>query len=804
MSTLASVHWLVLLWFLACVSFGLFCWNRLFHPRLEWRWAAVLLAALAPLVPLARRDLVYGPFDTNVPLLPWAETGTVGYRPHNARLNDLTLQALPWQTEARRQLLEGRLPLLNPYSGAGQPLLGNAQTASFISLLAIPFEPLAAQALRALLVTWLALAGAYLVARQLGCSAGAAVLGGVAYAYSGSLTVWRLFPHTEVMALMPYAFLASERLLVSPEERSSRVLLVVALAGIGLAGHPETAFTAALGLASRWAWVLLRGPRDGVRRRAVGVGLVCSLFAVAGTAFFVLPVAQSVLGSEKLAREGWGQDQATAAKGGSASLAGLLDLAVPGVYGTPQGAGEAGPAPLHWLVEGSVGIIALVLVPVALAGRGRPHEMTFFLVLLAAAALALHLDPLGLFGRITALPLLSVLAPRYFAYLASFALALLAGLGLDRWMAREERTRVAAAAGLAVAAILAVTSYALARGWLQRTGAGVAVIGESARHARVALAVLAAAAVALRLRRPKLGALLLAALTVIQMADALGRYTPLVPRRNAYPAVPLLERLRAERGPFRLIGTRGVLPPNASTFYRLADVRAHDPTQPVRYSDWLHDFLDVDISHAKRQYPGPRRAHLPYLRLLGTRFLLSSADRRFEPPWIDRGLFRRTRLWELPGEVRWAFFPDAVIPAADARQARQRLREARRPLRVATLEAGGGPPVAASNGHGRVLRCDVDGDRLRIGTEVREDAWLVVSQMGLSGWRARGDGKPLRTAMIDGALLGVRVPRGTRVVTLRYLPATWVAGCALSATAWLFGLALLVQRSAGQAPVGPE
>jgi uncharacterized membrane protein YfhO len=86
----------------------------------------------------------------------------------------------------------------------------------------------------------------------------------------------------------------------------------------------------------------------------------------------------------------------------------------------------------------------------------------------------------------------------------------------------------------------------------------------------------------------------------------------------------------------------------------------------------------------------------------------------------------------------------------------------------------------------------VDGDRLRIATEVRESAWMVVSQAAIPGWRARADGRPVPTAIADGALLAVRVPAGTRTVTLRYLPAAWIAGLVLSGAAWVASVLLLV------------
>jgi len=246
--------------------------------------------------------------------------------------------------------------------------------------------------------------------------------------------------------------------------------------------------------------------------------------------------------------------------------------------------------------------------------------------------------------------------------------------------------------------------------------------------------------------------------------------------------------------------------PNASTFYGIQDLRSHDPMQPARYIAWLHEMLDVDVTRYHRQYGAPRRRHVPFLRLLAARYLLSGPELQPGPPWIDRGLFRQTRLWELPGEARWAFFPGTVIPVPSAREARAVLHGAPHPLEIATLELKPGSGVLVRNGGAQVLGWRVDGDRLRISTEVRESAWMLVSQAAIPGWRARADGRPVPTAVADGALLAVRVPAGTRIVTLRYLPAAWIAGLVLSGAAWIVAALLLgwARRRSRRSEVDPS
>src|SRR4030095_4441119 len=103
MPSIPSLQWPLIAWMLLCAAAGFAAWNRLFRPSIEIRWAVVLLAlAIVPVAPALRTGYVYGPFDTNVPLLPWVDAGDAGYRVRGGNLNDVTLQFLPWQPEARR------------------------------------------------------------------------------------------------------------------------------------------------------------------------------------------------------------------------------------------------------------------------------------------------------------------------------------------------------------------------------------------------------------------------------------------------------------------------------------------------------------------------------------------------------------------------------------------------------------------------------------------------------------------------------------------------------------------------------
>ena len=78
---------------------------------------------------------------------PWAPfSDRPSLPPPAAALSDPVWQFVPWLELARAELRAGRLPLWNPHQEAGQPLLGNAQSAlgspllwlSLIHILTLP------------------------------------------------------------------------------------------------------------------------------------------------------------------------------------------------------------------------------------------------------------------------------------------------------------------------------------------------------------------------------------------------------------------------------------------------------------------------------------------------------------------------------------------------------------------------------------------------------------------------------------------------------------------------------------------
>src|ERR1700712_5699524 len=100
---------------------------------------------------------------------------------------DIPLFHLPLRS-AFRELAAFGLPLWNPWLHGGQPLLSNPSYGAFYppNWLIFAMPPYFALSLLAMLHVGLAFAGAWRLARRLGCGRGAAALAGIGYSGCGA------------------------------------------------------------------------------------------------------------------------------------------------------------------------------------------------------------------------------------------------------------------------------------------------------------------------------------------------------------------------------------------------------------------------------------------------------------------------------------------------------------------------------------------------------------------------------------------------------------------------------------------
>ena len=565
---------------------------------MKQRGLVVAFLLLLPLL-LFHRPLFLGeaflPTEQLRQLAPWND-GARGEFAWNVLRFDGITQFYPWRLQAAREWRSGHLPLTNPYAFAaegGTPLLANSQSAPLYPPNLI--FPLLGEknvwwgfGLCAALHLLLAATGIYRLARTLGVSRTGGLLAATTFCLSAPVICWLSLPtFLCAAAWLPWLLLAIRR---------GNTLQAGALAGLTLlSGHLQIALYVLL-TAGAYALVL-----HGKQKRGWGGMLVAGVLAGCLAAPQVLPSLELSRKSHRAVTGRPGQDLprdfalfATKSAYGLPPQS-ILTFTAPNFYGNPTqgegvywnanrfpGGGIASNNYAEW--ANYIGIVPLLL---ALLGAFAVRRARFF------AALALY-TLLMAFGTWANLPFFFLVPgwaqtdnPGRILVISAFALALLAGFGLDALKTASTRLRVgvlvAVIFSLAIGLVLAMNHAAA----VNVPWSAAFALAQPGLLLTVVWLVLGAAVLFLGPRQ----SLVRPVAVGIALLDLLSwgwGYNPTAPARSVYPITPGIAWLQ-ENAKNALIAPlndrwsnshqppRGaILPPNSLTVYGLHDIAGYD------------------------------------------------------------------------------------------------------------------------------------------------------------------------------------------------------------------------------------
>jgi hypothetical protein len=704
-------------------------------------------------------------------------------------------------------LRAGRLPLWNPYEGFGLPLLAQMIHGALHPVSVVLAWVAPASGMEGLSVAYLGLGalGAWVLARQLGCSPAAAAVAGLAFGLSGyqqGLTA--VIQYLGAGATAPWA-LAGIRA-SSRGSASGLAAGAVGVAALHLAGDPQwTVSTVALGLALSTApgW---RGMARSAAAVAFGTG-IAAIQLVPSWCY----LGQSLRGSgiTDADRLQW-----------ALAPARLLELFSPGFFAGTPGSEAAAPVFL-WLggpTQSNLSIpflpsihVGAVVLALALAGVRASRNGT---VLAGASVVFLWLalgPSLGAQQLLGAVPIWGSF--RYAEKLVgplTLCLALLAAMGADRLEAGPPRRAprvLFVTGGLALA-----LGTGLVLPLFSRTGWGVPeatlaraldALGRGLLVSGAALALLGVAA-RLATRGPFAGRLpaIAAGLVLVNSAVAMpwalrsGRQRPAIPTvvadapdpfvtRIATPleATPPSNPLGLDSADLEIVAKARMGIASMNVTSRVDQVAPYTGVLP-RSLRALGDTFGPDLWVAMRRLGVSHVIH-PEPRDAAERVTVTEATKggtlvHHDPAW---GI----QAWRVPHRP-FAHFADRVsaLPTPEA------TLEA---MHMADLAGLPGTVVVGGDrwptGRGEVLRVSRGADRVEVEARADAEGLLVVADAFWPGWKATIDGDPVEVVRADYVLRAVRFPAGHHTLAMTYDPPEARAGL-FAAAASAFALMLAV------------
>jgi len=736
-----------------------------------------------------------------------------------------------------RNLAAFGLPVWNPFLNGGQPILSNPSYGAFYppSWLVFAVPPYFALSLLTILHAGLAFAGAWFLARRLGCGRGAAALAAVGFSGCGVfLSLLSALTLLWSLAWLPWLLAwADEALRAQPSERWWRPALIAGgILGLQiLNGEPSTVVLSGLALLALAASAV---PAAGWRA-ALRV-LLPFAFALALAAVQLVPTALRLADSP---RQRLSASQATL---WSLPPQRLVEIVFPRFFGDPARDVEGRffgwqLNDLHhpYLESLYPGLLLAVLGVSALIGGGIPRRGAWTLAAAASLFLALGRHNPVYEGLRRTVPILSVMRfPEKLAVLAVLALVVAGFLGWQRLLDERQAGRPQAA-DLPLALSLVVLGFALtltavlwfapgAAEWFVASqsaltpdaaarAAGLGYLRMEAGAAIVTSAAVAALLALCRWRRPS--SFLLSLLAVALLAADLWHYghgllrtLPAslyqTPPPLAQSLLPAGDRIFFEES---IEGRLMILPPGGDprtivhqTFVlRLSPYAALLWQIPYAFNRDFDLMLTgwgskaADVLNSERQNP---EAFYRYLGVWNAGTLLLARTSPDQPPAAAgpevqkmrkvRNAFVLPRFRFVP---RVTFHPNEGSALAAARAAGW---NAGREEHVA---APGRPPqTLVYRRPPRLLTTADEGGRIRFDYQAAEGAFFVAAMTFDKGWHAQVDGKPVAVFPTAACQAGVQLPPGAHRLELRYRDPAVPLGAAVSLVGLIVGSILFRRR----------
>jgi hypothetical protein len=762
---------------------------------------------------------------------------------------DIQAYFYPYHVLPARLLADGHLPLWNPYVFSGIPLFGDGQTAMLYPpnwlFFVLPGET--AFNLVALLQFSIAGVGCYYWARALGQWVVPAFVAALAFMFCGFLSA--RIVHLSIMsgaALLPWILLCLDRLLAAEGRQAARwtVALSVALALQAVAGHPQVPVYTALaaGLYALVRVVERRPARAIARQTGTAIARVGAAYALG----YALAAVQLVPWSElaRLSIRAAGTPYAFVfgtSSTGADWLLFLFPFALGAHAESPFASGtfDIAHAVRAWEHSAYVGMLPLALVLVAVGHFGaltrrspalperapaeaaatlrrRWYSLLFLLLLLGLGVLIAAGWHTPFSHVVYATPVLgSLRAVERALVLAAFALATLAGFGLQRILEAPAPRRGLLAPALVIAAVpaLIVLHANLRPGHplLGIPGDELAALSIGLPRTYVPLLFAGAAAILLawcsRVRAGRVVQGLVVALVLVDLGLYATSFTPVASRR-LYRAQPqVLETLREDEALARkatvLISRNDLdqrlaqqsLAMSWGMVYGVEDVNGFNSLQPRRYTDYVFGTHVDDVSYG---YLGDERLFRPddpVLASLNVRYVLvPSTETIALGPHLRQVLDTgRVRVYEHERAYPRAYFTEAVRTASDPRSVLRHVTAPGFDARREALVEGDVPRLLPVTGPAQAEASRPGPNELVVTTSSAETRFLVVSEMYFPGWRAYVDGVETPIYRTNYLFRGVVVPGGDRTVRFVYRPGSVVGGAAISLLALVLIGALTVR-----------
>ena len=689
----------------------------------------------------------------------------------NFMITDPVRQQYPWKNLVIEQEKKGQLPLWNPYTFSGAPLLANLQSGAFYPLnfvfFLLPFS--FGWGLFILLQPLLAAIFLFFYLKNLKLDDRAGLLGSICFAFGGfsiSWLEWGTVIHTALW--LPLILLSVDKIFEKYKQNKLKMkfnllfwpfVLVFALLSSFFAGHLQVFFyICILTFLYFLARVINRKEKGRMIILFVFLGLVFLLFS----SFELIPSLKFI----SLSARGLDQDWHTIA-GWFLPWQNIVQVLIPDFFGNPSTLNYWGV----WNYGEFVSYVGVIGVIFAVLSLFRKDKKTLFFLSAVLVSLVFALPTIiAKLPYKFNFPLISTSQPTRLVFIMDFSLSILAALGFDYFLKNKKKMFYA----LSVVLITFLFVWAYVLFVLKNLSPENFLITKQNLIFSSALFFISVILLIpmIYIKNKKIFNIFSVAVIIFLLFDLLRfgwKYTPFTDKNYLYPDTKTLSFLSKNLQNFRIMSTDSrIFPPNFSVMYKLQTIDGYDPLYLQEYGELMaaigRNSPNINPPFGFNRIITMQNYHDSLIDLLGVKYVLSFDDldsKYFEKVFTEGN----TKVYENKNVLPRAFFVRSLTNVVNNQEAIGFLFNNQNDLRTrAVVEDYNSAGSEWDWYKAEANITDYTEGKVDILTKNKGKGFMVLTDSYYPTWHAKIDGKAVKIYRADYNFRGIIVPKGEHKV----------------------------------------
>lgn len=711
---------------------------------------------------------------------PWSANSQFWGPVKNGAMPDIITQIYPWRHLAIEIWKSGEIPLWNPYSFSGTPLLANYQSAvlspfNFLFLI-LPFVD--AWSLLILIQPLLAGLFMYLFVRSLGRSKSSSLIASISFMFCGFITVWMGYGTLSFAILfLPLALFCVEKY-YSANKWKFLLLLSISVPLSFFSGHFQISiyFLLAVLIFILYKFFITKNISNTLRLTLFTCfGLLLSMPQLLPSIEFYSQSLRSLVFTKNEVIP-WGY---------------MSTFLVPDFLGNPVTRNDWFGHYAEW--NAYIGVLPLMLAIYSVLGKKRPQTIFLFISAILVLCLAFPTPLQDLFVSLH-IPVLSTSAASRIIVLYSFLFCILAAFGLDQLIVdiKDKKTHKLFLWIASFAVIFIVLwSIVLLRLFIPDERI---IVAKSNLILPTAIFVASAFTILLANFNKRLLPIFIYILLLLVSFDMLRfaiKWMPFDPKSLVFPDTTTTKSLSKIAGYNRVFGNLGG---EAAIYYHLPSVEGYDALYIKKYGELINFIEDGKLEDLNRSVVifskngkhAPKAINLldikyivhkladdhavwtfPYWTYPNNQFKLAYKDSKYE-------FYENTNVFPhvfLVGKYKVEKDSDKILNL---------MFDSNFDLRKEViLEKDPGIAISSIDvGEARIL--NYSPNNIEISVDAKNNAALFLSDNYYEGWKASIDGKDISILRADYNFRAIPVEQGKHAVRFFYDPWSFRLGLYLA------------------------